>query len=143
MWPGRIDLVLGLDTCLRELKIRFLDIRQRPEDVLLDHCHDIVEVRNDEADDGLLILQVLLDLIDGIEPLSFAFDILGLIFVVIVLLANEQFLLEALLSLLATALSSISNLVASTRGLVLSCCGSALLRSCSSLLHLIGMLTHF
>ena len=143
MWPGRIDLVLGLDTCLRELKIRFLDIRQRPEDVLLDHCHDIVEVRNDEADDGLLILQVLLYLIDGIEPLSFAFDILGLIFVVIVLLANEQFLLEALLSLLATALSSISNLVASTRGLVLSCCGSALLRSCSSLLHLIGMLTHF
>ena len=143
MWPGRIDLVLGLDTCLRKLKIRFLDIRQRPEDVLLDHGHDIVEVRNDEADDSLLILQVLLNLIDSIEPLGFAFDILGLILVVVVLLANEQFLLEALLSLLATALSSISNLVASARGLVLSCCGSALLRSRSSLLHLIGMLTHF
>ena len=56
MWPGRIDLILGLDTCLRELKIGLLDIGQRPKDVLLDHGHDIVEVRNDEADDRLLVL---------------------------------------------------------------------------------------
>ena len=54
-------------------------------------------MRNDEADDGLLILQVLLNLIDSIEPLGFAFDILGLILVVVVFDGELQLLDEHLL----------------------------------------------
>ena len=66
MWPGGIDFILCFDTGLRKLKIGFLDVRQRPKDVLFNHGHDIIKVRNDETDNGLLILQVLLNLIDCI-----------------------------------------------------------------------------
>ena len=76
MWPGWIDFILSLDTCFRELKIRLLNVRQRSKDVLLDHGHDIIEVRNDETDDGLLILQVLLDFVDRIKSLGLALYIL-------------------------------------------------------------------
>ena len=76
MWPGWIDFILSLDTCFRELKIRLLNVRQRSKDVLFDHGHDIIEVRNDETDDGLLILQVLLDFVDRIKSLGLALYIL-------------------------------------------------------------------
>ena len=56
MRPGGIDLILGLDTSLRKLKIGLLDVWQRPKDVLFNHGHDIIKVRNDETNDGLLIL---------------------------------------------------------------------------------------
>lgn len=142
MWPGWIDLVLSLDTCLRELKIGLFDIRQRPKDVLLDHGHYIVEVRNDETDDHLLILQVLLDLIDGIKSLSFALDIFGLVLVVVVLLADEQFLLEALLRAFSSYVASICNLVGSARRLALALTRSALLVTSILLVLLRKMLTH-
>ena len=121
MWPRWIDLVLSLDTRLRERKIGFLDIRQRSKNVLLYHSHDVVEVRYDETDNVLLILQVLLNLIDCIKPLSFAFYILRLILVVICLLGDHQFLLEALLcifvrsnSCITSRLGSLVRLLAST-----------------------------
>jgi hypothetical protein len=63
---------------------------------------------NDQAYHGLLILQQLLDFIDGIETLGLALHILGLIFVVVVLLADEQLLLEALLGVLIRCASTCS-----------------------------------
>jgi hypothetical protein len=52
---------------------------------------------NDQAYHSLLILQQLLNFINGIESFGLALNVLGLILVVVVLLANEQLLLEALL----------------------------------------------
>ena len=47
MWPCWVDLILLLDTGLRELKVGLLDIWERSEDVLLDHGHHIVKVGDD------------------------------------------------------------------------------------------------
>jgi hypothetical protein len=47
MWPCWVDLILLLDTGLRELKVGLLDIWKRSEDVLLDHGHHIVKVGDD------------------------------------------------------------------------------------------------
>tara|TARA_B100000780_G_C21015603_1_gene406851 strand:- start:131 stop:439 length:309 start_codon:yes stop_codon:yes gene_type:complete len=100
-------------------------------------------MRNDEADHLLLILQELLDLIDSIKPLSFTFNILGLVLVIVVLLANEQLLLEALLGQLSLHSLTISNLVTSAWRLVLALACSTL-RFAGILLVLFGkMLTHF
>lgn len=88
MRPGRVDLILSLDARFRKIKIGLLDVWQRSKDIFLDHGHDIVEVRYDQTDDCLLVLQVLLDLIDRVKPLSFALYILGLVLVVVVLLAD-------------------------------------------------------
>ena len=74
---------------------------------------------NDETDNGLLVLQQLLDLVNGIQPLGLALDIFGLVLVIIVLLAYKQFLLEALLGLLLSTLyASTSHLVGSALGLI-------------------------
>ena len=56
MWPGWLDFIFGFDTSFRKLKIGLLEIRQWSKYVLLDHGHDIVQVRNDETDDCLLVL---------------------------------------------------------------------------------------
>lgn len=64
MWPGRVDLILLLNTSLRELQIGFLDIRQWPENVLLNHRHYIIQVWNNEAHHGLLVLKELLDFVN-------------------------------------------------------------------------------
>ena len=82
-------------------------------------------MQNDKADNGLLVLQVLLNLIDGVKSLGLALHIFGLILVIVILLANKQFLLEALLSLLLSTLNtSASHLVGSSRCRVLSRSGS-------------------
>lgn len=89
MRPSWIYFILGLHTGLRESQVRLLDVGKRSEDVLLNHGHDVVQVRNDEADNSLLVLQELLNLINSIEPLGFALDILRLVLVVITLLAYQ------------------------------------------------------
>jgi len=89
MRPSWINFILGLHTGLRESQVRLLDVGKRSEDVLLNHGHDVVQVRNDEADNSLLVLQELLNLINSIEPLGFALDILRLVLVVITLLAYQ------------------------------------------------------
>lgn len=100
MRPCWIDFILLLNTCLRKIYLLLINIRERPEDVLFDHCHDIVEVRDDKLDDCLLILKVLLHIIDGVESLLFGLLVLLFILVVVALLTNQQFLLELILSLL-------------------------------------------
>ena len=145
MRPGRVDLILSLDARFRKIKIGLLDVWQRSKDIFLDHGHDIVEVRNDQTDDCLLVLQVLLDLIDRVKPLSFALYILGLVLVVVVLLADQQLLLEALLIVMLSlryALSACS-LVSSTRRQVLACGTGALSLSGILLVVFRKMLTHF
>ena len=100
MWPGWLNFVLGFNTGLRELEVGSLEVWQWAEDVLLDHGHDIVQQWNNQANDRLLILEHLLDLVDGVKSLSLALDILLLILIVVGLLADQQFLLETLLGVL-------------------------------------------
>jgi len=47
MWPSWVDLILLLDSSLRELEVGLLDIWERSEDILLNHCHHIVKVWDD------------------------------------------------------------------------------------------------
>ena len=63
--------------------------------------HDVVQLRDDELHHTFLVLQKLLNFIDGVEPLSLAFNILGIVFVVVGLLANHQLLLKGLFAVLA------------------------------------------
>jgi hypothetical protein len=82
---------------------------------------------DDQAYHGLLILQQLLDFIDGIEAFGLALNILGLILVVVVLLADEQLLLEALFGVFvgSPSTSSTSWLSTATWGYGFACGGSA------------------
>ena len=66
MWPCWINFIFGFNTSFRELEIGFLDVWQWSEDVLLNHGHNIIEMRNDYAHYSLLILQKLLDLVNRI-----------------------------------------------------------------------------
>ena len=66
MRPSWINLILSLNTSLRELEIGLFHIWQRSEDVLLDHGHYVIQVWNDQIDNCLLVLQVLLNFINGI-----------------------------------------------------------------------------
>ena len=47
MWPSWVDLILLLDSGLGELEVGLLDIWERSEDILLNHCHYIVKVWDD------------------------------------------------------------------------------------------------
>jgi hypothetical protein len=57
MGPGWFNLVFSLHTGLRKLKVGFLEVRERSEDVFLNHSHDIVEVRNNETNNCFLVLE--------------------------------------------------------------------------------------
>jgi hypothetical protein len=96
--PCWINLVLLLNSGLGELQVRLLNIWEWSENVFFNHGHDIVKMWDYQAYHCFLILQQLLDFINCIKTFGLALDILGLIFVVVVLLANEQLLLEALFS---------------------------------------------
>ena len=108
MWPGWFDLIFLLHTSLRELKIRLLEVGKWPEDIFLNHGHYIVKVRNNQANDSLLILKQLLDLINGVQSFGLAFDILRFVLVIVVLLTDQQLLLEALLGVLVGCATSSS-----------------------------------
>lgn len=56
MGPSGIDLIFLLNTSLRELEIGLLDVRERSENVLLNHCHDIIKVGDDQGNHCFLIL---------------------------------------------------------------------------------------
>ena len=119
MWPGWFNLIFLLYTSLRELKIRLLEVGKWPEDIFLNHGHYIVEVWNNQANDSLLILEQLLDLINGVQSFGLALDILGFVLVVVVLLTDQQLLLEALFGVLvgSATSSSLPRCIGVTRGL--------------------------
>ncbi len=66
MRPGWLHLVLSLNSSFRKLKVRLLEVGEGSEDVFLNHCHDVVEVGDNEGYNGLLVLQQLLDLVDSV-----------------------------------------------------------------------------
>ena len=70
MWPGWVHLFLLINTGLRETKVRFLDVWKGPEDVFLNHLHDLIQVGDYHADHIFLVLEHLLELLNSIEPLS-------------------------------------------------------------------------
>lgn len=67
--PGRVDLLLLLDTCLAEAEAAFLNVGQGTENVLLYHLHDLVEVWDNQCGNVLLVAQKLLQLVDRIQAL--------------------------------------------------------------------------
>lgn len=108
MRPSGLNLIFLLYTSLGELQVGLLEVRKRSENVLLNHSHDVVQVRNDERNDGLLILKHLLDFINGVQSFGLSLDVLRLIFVVVVLLANEKFLLKRLFGVLVCSSTCLS-----------------------------------
>ena len=47
VWPSWIDLILLLDSCLRELKVLFLEVGKWSEDIFLNHSHNIIKMWDD------------------------------------------------------------------------------------------------
>ena len=83
-------------------------------------------MRDDKRDDRFLILKELLDLVDSIQTLRLPLHILRLILVVVVLLADQQLLLEALLRVLVgSASGSVTWLSVAAGGARLARAGSA------------------
>jgi len=56
MRPSWIHILLCLNTGLGETKTALLYVRERTENVLLDHLNDFVQIRDDQADDVFLVL---------------------------------------------------------------------------------------
>ena len=48
MGPGRVDVFFLFDTSLSEVEIAAFDVGKRSEDVLLDHSHDLIQLRHNE-----------------------------------------------------------------------------------------------
>jgi hypothetical protein len=67
MGPGWVHLLLLVDTSLSHTESVLLDIWEGSENVLFNHGHDLVKVRNDESSDILLVLQHLLQLLDRVQ----------------------------------------------------------------------------
>ena len=137
--PCWINFIFLFNTSLRELQVRFLDIWKWPKDIFLDHGHDIIKMRNDQANHWFLVLKQLLNFINCIQSFSFAFHIFWLVFVVIGLLADQELLLETLLSVLAWSPASST----SASLLSASSCGSAgfaALCTCSLAIFTFGLL---
>jgi hypothetical protein len=53
--PSRVYFILLLDTGLRKTKVGFLYVRKGSENVLFDHLHDLIEVRDDQSGYILLV----------------------------------------------------------------------------------------
>ena len=116
MRPSGLNLFFGLDTSLLELEVGLLEVGQGSEDVLLYHGHHVVQMGDDQTYNRLLVLQELLDFIDSVQPFGLSFDVLALVLVVVGLLADLKFLLEALLGILVSSAScsSLSSLSRAT-----------------------------
>lgn len=135
--PGGVHLIFLLDTSLRELQVGLLDVGQRTEDVLLNHGHDIIQVRNDQRSDRLLILEKRLHFVDSIQSLSLTLNITRLVLIVVGALADKQLFLETLLE--KVLLVSVLRVRAvGTRGLALRRLGNLSLR-----VRLRACLVHF
>ena len=70
MGPGWVHLLFLVNTSLSEVKIAFLNIGQRSEDVLLNHLHHLVQVGNDHRNHIFLVGEHLLELLDRVKALS-------------------------------------------------------------------------
>jgi hypothetical protein len=138
MRPGGLNFILLLDTSFRELEVGLLEVWQRSENVLLNHGHHIVKMRNNQRNNRLLILKHLLDFVDSVQPFGLALNILGLVFVVEVLLADQKLLLETLFGVLiggACSLSILARIACTSRLGGSSSCRFASLRRLLGLLH--------
>ena len=101
MWPGWVDFLLLFNTSLIVPEVGLLDVWKGSENVPLNGVHDIIEVRHDQRSDNLLVLKVSLQLVDSVESLGLALDVLSLVGIVELLCANRQLLKEVLLVVLS------------------------------------------
>lgn len=65
--PRGVHLLLLVDAGLSEAEVGLLDVGEGAEDVLLDHLHDLVQVGDDQAGHVLLVLEHLLQLLNGVQ----------------------------------------------------------------------------
>lgn len=103
MRPRGINLILLLDTSFAEAEVCFLDVGERAENVLFDHLHHFIQVGNDQGGHVLLITQHLLQLIDRVQALSLAPNVLCLVLIVVSLHAKLQLLQERVLRILVSS----------------------------------------
>jgi len=75
MRPGGVHIFFLLNTSLRETQVRFFDVGKRSEDVLLNHLDNIVQIGNNQTHNVLLVLENLLELVDGLQAVSLSLDI--------------------------------------------------------------------
>ena len=68
--PRGVHFFFLINSCLRKAQVRFFNVGERTENILGDHIHDLVQVRNNDAHHIFLVLQHLLQLRDGIQTFS-------------------------------------------------------------------------
>lgn len=85
--PRRVYFVFLVDAGLGHLQIGLLEARQRSEQVLLDHDHDLVEVRHDQLTHELLALEHAANFVDSVDALCFTLSVTLLVAVVKLLFA--------------------------------------------------------
>lgn len=82
MGPGRINELLILLHGSISIGGLFLQYRQWPENVLLNHLNDEVQMRNHQIQDEILLLEQLEEFLQILKPLVLLFLIFGVIIVV-------------------------------------------------------------
>ena len=65
--PCGVHFFLLINSGLLEAEVALFDVGEGTEDVLLNHLHHFVQVGNDQRGDVFLVLQHLLEFLDGIE----------------------------------------------------------------------------
>ena len=73
-----------------------LEDGQRPEDVLLDHVDDEIEVRDDDCGHAVLVVEVVVELLQEGLPIALFFDLLGVVIEVQGVGASLQLLEEGI-----------------------------------------------
>ena len=68
--PGRIHVFLSFDASLGETETSFFDVREWPENVFLDHLNNFIQIGDDQTDNIFLVLEELLQLVDGLEAVG-------------------------------------------------------------------------
>ena len=89
-WPGRINFTLINDsTCLSSIQINIIEARQWSENVLLNHFHDLIKIRQYYGFHCLIIIHHRLNHINSIKSLSLSFDVLACISIIICFQTNH------------------------------------------------------
>ena len=68
--PGRVHLLLLVNTSLCKVQFVFVDARKWAEDVLFDHLHSLIEIWYNSANCDFLVAEHRLKFLDGIKALS-------------------------------------------------------------------------
>lgn len=68
--PSGIHLFFLINSSLLEAKVALFHVGEGTENIFLNHLHNLVEVGNNQRRDVFLVLEHLLQLLDGIKSLG-------------------------------------------------------------------------